>query len=114
MHDERRTFEGRLAKEHRLPEIVHPRQMSRPIHVRDFVQNRPEEGVVSDAIIKHLHETSHVATIGDIEPRLVQVRLVSCPRPLQSSINRGGVSLRSSKPRRLWQRNDVLPRQEDD
>jgi hypothetical protein len=51
MHDERRAFESRRAKQHGLPEIAHPWQMRGPTHMGDVVKNRPENVIVSQGII---------------------------------------------------------------
>ena len=40
--------------------------MSRPIHVRDVVEDRPKSIVVSHAIVEEIHETRYVATVGDV------------------------------------------------
>ena len=41
--------------------------MRRPVHVRDVVENRPDDFVVSYAIVKHVHQARHIAKIVDIE-----------------------------------------------
>jgi hypothetical protein len=75
MHNGWRTLERRPGKQHGLPEIVHPRQMRRPVNMRDIVENRSEEVIVSHASVEKVHEARHIARVGDIEPRLIHVKL---------------------------------------
>src|SRR5579871_1777773 len=92
MHDERRTLERRPGKEHGLPEIVHSRQMRRPIYVRDVVENGSEDVVVPHAIVEDVHEARHVATIRNIAVSLIHITL-----PVNRPTIRARVSLRSRK-----------------
>ena len=80
MDDERRTLERRRAKEHRLPEIVHPRQMGRPVHMSDIVEDGSEQAIISHAVVEHVHETRYITTISDIEPLLLHIGLLSVQR----------------------------------
>ena len=65
---------------HRLPEIVHPWQMGRPVHMSDIVEDESEQVIISHPVVEHVHEARYVTTIGDIEPLLLHIRLLSAPR----------------------------------
>jgi hypothetical protein len=79
MYDERRPLERRSTKEHRLPKIVHPRQMGRPVHVSNVVEDRPEQNVISHTVVEHVYETGYVTTIGDVESLLLHIGLLPIP-----------------------------------
>src|SRR5437868_12161077 len=64
--------------------------MRRPIHVRDVVEDGSEDVVVSHAIVKDVHETRHIAGIGDIESRLIHVTLHCNRRLLEDSCHCAG------------------------
>jgi hypothetical protein len=92
MHNEWRTLERRPGKEHGLPEIVHPRQMRRPVHMRDVVENGSEDVVVSHAIVEEVDEARHIPRISDVEPRLIHFEL-----HIDREISENHMSLRLSK-----------------
>ena len=97
MDDEWCALERRRAKEHRLPEIVHPRQMGRPVHMSDIVEDGPEEVIISNPVVEHVHEARDITTISNIEPMVLHIRLLSAPRHHRS--DELTTSLRLSKNR---------------
>ena len=88
MDDEWCALERRRAKEHRLPEIVHPRQMGSPVHMSDIVEDGSEQVIISHSVVEDIHEARYITTISDIEPLLLHIRLLSVPGTAPSSVGR--------------------------
>ncbi len=54
------------AKDHRLPEGIHLRQMSLPIRLRDFVKDVAEHLVGADAVVEGVDEQLNLRPTGEI------------------------------------------------
>ena len=68
MNADRLTAVGRRAKEHRLPEVVHLRQVPRPVGVRDVVEDRCQDLVGTDSFIEGVDEPLDIRAGGDVVP----------------------------------------------
>ena len=63
----------------------------------DIVEDGSEQVIISHPVVEHVHEARYVTTIGDIEPLLLHIRLLSGPRHHRS--DELTTSLRLSKNR---------------
>jgi hypothetical protein len=82
------------------------KQMGRPVHMSDIVEDGSEQVIISHSVVEHVHETRYITTISDIEPLLLHIRLLSLPRH-GIIIGRANqkTSLRLSKGRHAWRRS---------